>query len=223
MTVIDTNSVCTDKIATLQEHGVTTVGRYYTTYHPNYQIQRQEAEAIIAAGIKLFVVFENCANPVLDVDHGKSDAKLALAQAIALGQPEGTAIYFAAEGLPDGYHQSDVTNAKNYFSGIGQIIGERYAIGVYSSGLICDALRTAPNLCKYYWLSASTAFDGSADFYANGHWSIAQKTPVDQNWDDLSIDMNETKADFGAFGALQAAAAWKEHRGDPRVGCPGLI
>ncbi len=205
MTVVDTNSICTDKIVTLQQHSVTAVGRYYTTYHPGYQLLRQEAIAITGAGINLFVVFENCANPVLDADHGTSDAKLALAQAVALGQPQSSAIYFAAEGLPDGYHQSDVQNAKNYFSAIGQVLGQHYAVGVYSSGLICEALRKA-NLCKYFWLSASTAFDGSADFYANGQWNIAQKIPVDQNWDGLSIDIDETKTDFGSFGALQAAA-----------------
>jgi hypothetical protein len=204
MTAVDTNSICTDKIATLQQHGVTAVGRYYTTYHPSFQLLRQEAVAITGAGIKLFVVFENCANPVLDQAHGTIDAKLALAQAVALGQPEGSAIYFAAEGLPDGYHQSDVNNAKNYFSAIGQVLGQRYAVGAYSNGLICEALRTAC-LCKYFWLSASTGFDGSAGFYANGHWSIAQKTPVDQDWDGLSIDIDETQADFGSFGALQAA------------------
>lgn len=202
MTVVDTNSICTNKIATLQQRGVTAVGRYYTTYHPSYQLLRQEADAITAAGIKLFVVFENCANPVLDQKHGTTDANLALAQAIALGQPENSAIYFAAEGLPDGYHQSVVNNAKNYFSAIRQVLGQRYAVGVYSNGLICSALA---NICQYFWLSASMGFDGSANYYAHGAWNVAQKTPVDQNWDGLSIDVNETKADFGAFGALRVA------------------
>lgn len=148
------------------------------------------------------MVFENCANPVLDEDHGTSDANLALAQALALGQPKHTAIYFAAEGLPDGYHQSDVNNAKNYFNAIKNVLGNQYAVGVYSSGLICAALR---GICQYAWLSASTSFDGSADYYAHGDWVIAQKTPVDQNWDDLSIDVNETRPNFGAFSSLQSA------------------
>ena len=50
MAVIDTNSNCANKIAVLQAHSVTAVGRYYTTYHPSYQILRPEAQAIVAAG-----------------------------------------------------------------------------------------------------------------------------------------------------------------------------
>jgi Domain of unknown function (DUF1906) len=204
MTVIDTNSVCTAKIAVLQQNNVTAVGRYYTTYHQSYRILRDEAQAIIGSGIKLFVVFENCPNPVLDRDHGHLDATLALSQADALGQPEGSAIYFAMEGLPDGYAQRDVNNAKSYFSGIVAAIGNRFAVGVYSNGVICDALLGAqPQLCRYAWLSASTAFDGSAEFYASNRWALAQKTPVDQNWQGLSVDVNDAQADFGAFNALR--------------------
>ncbi len=201
MAVIDTNSDCTNKIAVLQAHAVTAVGRYYTTYHPSYQILRPEAQAIVAAGIKLFVVFEDCPNPVLDPDHGARDAKHALAQAMALGQPQGSAIYFAAEGLPDGYAQRDVSNAKKYFSGIASVIGQRYAVGVYSNGVICEALLDA-QLCRYAWLSASTSFEGSAQFYAGGRWALAQKVPVDIDWDGLSIDNDDAAADFGAFGSL---------------------
>jgi hypothetical protein len=206
MAVIDTNSVCTNNIAVLQANSVTAVGRYYTTYHPSYQILRAEAQAVIAAGIKLFVIFEDCPNPVLDQDHGKRDAKHALSQALALGQPQGSAIYFAAEGLPDGYAQRDVNNALAYFSGIGSVISPRYAVGVYSNGVICDALLHA-QLCRYAWLSASSSFEGSAQFYASGRWALAQKTPVDIDWQGLSIDNDEAAADFGAFSTLQQPSA----------------
>ncbi len=121
---------------------------------------------------------------------------------MALGQPQGSAIHFAAEGLPDAYTQRDVNNAKAYFSGIGSILGQRYAVGVYSNGVICGGLLNA-QLCRYARLSASASFEGIAQFYASGRWSLAQKTPVDIDWQGLSIDNDEAAADFGAFDTLQ--------------------
>jgi hypothetical protein len=72
-----------------------------------------------------------------------------------------------------------------------------------------DALLTA-GLCDYAWLSASRSFEGSQDFYASNRWALAQDPHVDQNWDGLSVDVNEAKADFGAFqvpGVTPAVAA----------------
>ena len=86
-------------------------------------------------------------------------------------------------------------------SGIGSVIGQRYAVGVYSNGVICEALLNA-QLCRHAWLSASTAFEGSAQFYASRRWALAQQTPVDIDWDGLSIDNDEAAADFGAFATL---------------------
>jgi hypothetical protein len=202
MTTVDTNTVCTGKTNVLIQHNVSAVGRYYTTFHPSYRILRPEAEDIIAAGLKLFVVFEDCPNPVLDKKHGGIDAKRAMQQADKLGQPEGSAIYFAVEGLPDGYAARDVANAKNYFSGIADAVNGRFAVGVYSNGVICRALLKA-NLCSYAWLSASTAFEGSVDFYNSGKWALAQKQ-IDLDWQGLSIDTDEANADFGAFSNLLA-------------------
>lgn len=205
MATIDTNSTCTQNITTLQTHHVTAVGRYYSTYKPENKILRPEAEALIAAGIKIFVVFENCANPVLTEKQGKIDAKYALKQAAALGQPHGSAIYFAAEGLPDGYTHTDVNNAKNYFTGINSVFGQNYKVGVYSNGVICKALRHgAQPLCAYAWLSASLSFEGTIEYRDSHEWALFQRTPTDIDWDGLSIDNDDAAADFGAFASLVA-------------------
>jgi hypothetical protein len=205
MAVIDTNSTCTQNIETLQTHNVTAVGRYHSTYKPNNRILRAEAEALIAAGMKIFVVFENCANPVLTLKQGTIDATYALRQAAELGQPHGSAIYFAAEGLPDGYTHNDINNAKNYFTGINSVIGQNYKVGVYSNGVICKALRQGPHpLCSYAWLSASLSFEGTVEYRDSHEWALFQRTPTDIDWDGLSIDNDDAAADFGAFDALVA-------------------
>jgi len=53
-----------------------------------------------AAGLKLFVCSKNSGDPPLGGNAGTNDAQLALEQAKAIGQPPGSAIYFAMEHLP---------------------------------------------------------------------------------------------------------------------------
>ena len=87
---------------------------------------------------------------------------------------------------------------KDYFSGISAIVGQKYKLGVYSDGVVCDALLTA-SIVSYAWLSASSSFDGTADFYKSGRWTLCQQVPTDQNFNGLSVDLNQAKGDVGAF------------------------
>ncbi|MGD9885243.1 MAG: DUF2272 domain-containing protein, partial [Reyranella sp.] len=129
---------------------------------------------------------------------GLHHAKIALAQAVAVGQPEGSAIYFALEHLPGGYKGSHVSGIKKYIAGVRSGIAGRYKLGIYSDGVVLAALLDAA-MCDYAWLSASRAFEGSKAFYTSGRWALAQDPHIDQNWDGLSVDLNEAAADFGAF------------------------
>ena len=109
MTVIDTNSNCSDKVEVLRAKGVTAVGRYYRVVHPEWALTKTEAQKLSSAGIKLFTVYEDTGhNLTLTAAQGKSDGQNALDQAMAIGQPTGTPIYFALEGLPNGYVESDL-------------------------------------------------------------------------------------------------------------------
>ena len=210
MTVIDTNSNCTDKVDILRSKGVAAVGRYYRVVHPEWRMTKTEAQKLSAAGIKLFTVYEDSGhNLTLTAAQGKTDGQNALDQAGQIGQPAGTPIYFALEGLPNGYQEADLPAIRKYFSGVQQAIGSKYQLGVYSNGLVCETLLDE-GICNYTWLSASKAFAGTRDFYRSGRWNLAQKTPLDQNWNGLSVDVNEAKAEFGAFtvtGAPAVAAA----------------
>lgn len=207
MTVIDTNTNCIDSIDILRARRVTAVGRYYRVVHPEWRLTRPEARKLSAAGIKLFTVYEDTGhNLTLTTAQGKIDGQHALEQATEVGQPEGTAIYFALEGLPNGYVESDLPAIRKYFAGVKQAIGSRYELGVYSDGLVCETLLDE-GICSYTWLSASKAFAGTRDFYRTGRWNLAQTTPLDQNWNGLSIDVDEAKGDFGAFSIEEAPVA----------------
>jgi hypothetical protein len=204
MTVIDTNSNCTNKTDYLRTKGVTAVGRYYRVIHPEWRVTKAEAQKLGAAGIKLFIVYEDTGhNLTLTAAQGKTDGQNALDQATEIGQPPGTPIYFALEGLPNGYVEADLPAIRKYFSGVQQAIGSKYKLGVYSNGLVCETVLDE-GICDYTWLSASKAFAGTRDFYRSGRWNLSQTTPLDQNWNGLSVDVNEANDDFGGFAVTAA-------------------
>jgi hypothetical protein len=196
MTIVDTNDNTSSHIHLLTSKGVTAVGRYYSSSAWK-RITKPEANVLSAAGIQIFVVFENSGDPQLTAESGIHDAQIALQQATNLGQPQGSAIYFAMENLPHGYGASHVPGIKQYFNGLRQVLDNKYKIGVYSDGVVCAALLD-DGLCDYAWLSASTSFPGSRDFDRSGRWALAQRR-VDLNWSGLSIATNDGKGDFGAF------------------------
>jgi hypothetical protein len=197
MIVIDTNDDVSGKLPLLKQKGVIAVGRYYSS-RAGKRISPREAQAIAAAGLKLFIVFEDSGDPPLGGNAGTTDAQLVIEQAKAIGQPAGSAIYFAMEHLPNGYTHNDLPGVKAYFQQIRSVIQGVYKIGVYSDGVVCDALLSS-GLCDYAWLSASMSFEGSKAFYLSGRWSLAQQTPLDQDWNGISVDTNEAKSTFGEF------------------------
>ena len=198
MTIVDCSTKCIGKVHILQQHNVSVVGRYYSTAHPSRVLTKAEAEEISRAGIMMFTVYEDHGRPVLTKDQGRSDGKTALDQAQATGQPHGTAIYFAVEGLPDGYDTPDLPAIKDYFSGVQLSIGNAYKLGVYSDGVVCKELQD-DGVCAFTWLSASNAFPGTRAYLASRKWALHQTLPLDQDWNGLSIDPDEANGDFGGF------------------------
>lgn len=208
MYILDTNTSCLGKSALLKANGVTAVGRYYRkeTY-PEYKISKAEAQELSKAGISLFIVFEDYGRAdklVLSEEQGIKDATSALQQAKDIGQPAGTAIYFAAEGLPDGYKSSDLPKVRSYFKGIKDKLAGKFAAGVYGDGVVCDTLQNE-GLVQYTWLcAASTSFEGTCRSFGKVQWNLAQVPPLDIDWNGLSIDRNidnpkRSGGDFGAF------------------------
>jgi Domain of unknown function (DUF1906) len=201
--IIDTNDSCRGKAQLLKNKDIDTVGRYYRmATHPEWAITKVEAQQLSRAGIKIFVVFEDyglASKLKLTIDQGKMDGTSALNQAQAIGQPLASAIYFAVEGLPSGYKKADLPGIRDYFSGVKQAIAGTYELGVYGDGIVCKTMLDE-NICKYTWLAAaSTSFQGTKDFMKSWRWSVAQMGPLDISTDDLSVDIDVAKDDFGAF------------------------
>src|SRR5262245_8966412 len=166
--IIDTNTNCLGQSNLLKTKKVDIVGRYYREQtHPTWKITKAEAQELSRANIKLFVVFEdfnNATNLQLTNAQGQADGRSALNQAAAIGQPDGSAIYFAVEGLPNGYKTADLPRIRDYFAGVNTAIGGRYALGAYGDGIVCKAL-LSENICKYTWLAAASySFEGTKDF-----------------------------------------------------------
>src|SRR6185295_8672952 len=165
--IIDTNDSCLGKAQLLQSKNVDTVGRYYRmATHPEWAITKAEAQELSKSNIKIFIVFEDfgqASKLKLTKDQGKKDGTSALNQAQAIRQPLGSAIYFAVEGLPNGYKKADLPAIREYFSGVKESIGGKYALGVYGDGVVCKTM-LEENICKFTWLAAaSTSFEGTKE------------------------------------------------------------
>jgi hypothetical protein len=183
----------------LKSSGLDFVGRYYrdpTSRWPT--LSPGEAAALSAAGFKIAAIWESHSQKpeYFSYASGFADGVNAYRQARAIGQPVGSAIYFAVDynaQQPDIYGPIDhyfrgVANGLASVGGLGQ-----YRIGVYGSGAVCGYLRGA-RLAQYAWLSNSTAWSGYHDFT---RWNIKQLgiSP------SLSFghDRNEATDDYGGF------------------------
>ena len=202
--VIDTNSSCRGKSAFLRSKEVTAIGRYYRVIRPEWALTKEEAAELSAAGIQIFTVYEDAGHLsklTLTEDQGRVHGTNAVNQARIVGQPEGSAIYFALEGLPHGYNSSHLPAIREYFAGVSAVVDSRFQLGVYGDGVVCRTLLDE-SVCKYTWLAAaSTSFEGTVDFHKSGRWNVAQIAPLDQKkgWDGMSVDVNDVNGDFGSF------------------------
>src|SRR5947208_3155175 len=99
---LDINCSCTPENAKkLKENAYQFLGRYYsrTTKIPGKKLTRGEAVAVCQAGLQLVAVYEDgpTSYAYFSANRGTADAEGAMEQAEAVGQPEGTAIYFTVD------------------------------------------------------------------------------------------------------------------------------
>ena len=200
--IVDTSRRATASIACLKAAGVTTVIRYYAreTRMPEKRLTREEALALVAAGLTVAVVFQSVGNSAgcFSAEIGAADADHAHHTATTeIGQPAGSAIYFAVD------YDAEPADIREriipYFHAIGRAFsagGARHRIGVYGNARVCARLIEA-GLAEFAWL----ANHGAPGSFQN--WTLRQERP--SMLCGLPVDRNSVRdgiADFGAFGVL---------------------
>ena len=207
MAGVDTNSNCTNFAQGIAGEGYKFVCRYYRPGDIG-ALTHGEAQALIGAGLSLVAVFEGGGNKPswFSAAQGTADAQHALDHAAKVGQPSGTAIYFAVD-----YDASagDVgAGISAYFGAIKAAFaaaGAPFRIGVYGSGLVCQTI-IAAGLASTGWLSGSTGWRSYSSYLP--HANLVQAAPeVTICNGQLSVDRNVGQtADFGAFSTLVSIA-----------------
>lgn len=179
-----------DKAKALAAEGYQFAARYLVpSAYAWKRLTRKEAEAITAAGLRIISVFETSANrPAGGAANGQADGKAAYTEATMIGQPSGSAIYFAVDydAQPKDYDAiaSYLRAAEKEIPG--------YETGVYGSYEVVEAMRKR-GAAKHFWQT-----------YA---WSRGQKSAHANLWQykngatvaGHSVDLNESYGNEGGW------------------------
>lgn len=190
---------------------------------------QQEAGYIRDAGIKLISIFQKSANHAsyFSEEQGRRDGLEAFNYAKAVGQPAGTAIYFAVDfDVSD----SQIPIIQAYFRGIKETL-QLYKIGVYGSYLVINSMK---DQVDYYWQTyawsrgerasfihmhqyennvtvAGVNIDRNEIFKEPGHWTAENKP----NEVPASYYVN---ADTGAYVTAMDAKSATNCKGTVKAG-----
>lgn len=209
---ISTNRNCEEMGACLRAAGKDFAVRYHSarTVQPEKRLRPREAAELARAGLDLTTVYQDNARLPGDfgLARGREDGLAAFAAAGRVGQPTGSAIYFAVD---EDFSAAQIRAfVLPYFQGVGESLRNlgaggqaAYRIGIYGSGLACQMVKENEALAELSWLALATGWRGSADY---GTWDMRQSQPtgalctLGQNW-----EANEARGDFGAFRPIGAS------------------
>lgn len=184
----------------IKSNGLDFVARYYRTPGSRWPaLNANEARVLSALGLNVVAVFESHSqhHDYFSYARGYWDAMQAAQQARAVGQPAGSAIYFAVDFDARG---DQIVPVDHYFRGIANGLAAagggrpEYKIGIYGSGAVCESLK-GRGLAQYAWLSNSGSWAGS-HYYAD--WNIRQGRPY-ATLGFINHDSNEARDDYGGF------------------------
>lgn len=206
--VIDTAQNMIPHVELLRIRGVRTIIRYYnhrnSTRLPQKRLEAAEAQALVDAGFDLAVVFQQGGGSAgslseLDAAHGRADAAQALALAQGLGQPEGSAIYFAVDH--DYFRNSELRAIEPYFAEVRQALDGHYRVGVYGSGALGGRMQDK-GYADLVWLAGAKGWAGTRDFLKTDRWALFQGDIDKIEPGAFSYDGNDVSPahpDFGQF------------------------
>ena len=184
--------------------GISTIIRYYDHEDetlPGKTLRRAERDAILMNGLKMGVVFQHRNNKFASFTalRGRQDAERSLVLAAENSQPRGSAIYFGVDGAWNAPHE--LANITAYFREVNaSLAGSGYRIGVYGSGLVCNAL-LANALAELCWLASPTSWPDFSAWYQTKRWRLVQLPTTQCGGRSVDFNLaNDTAAEYGQFG-----------------------
>jgi hypothetical protein len=186
-----------DVTSDIQEAGYSFVCRYYGYVTEQGNLTLEEATTLSQSGLQIVAIWED--GQPTDVSYfsyakGVEDGKRALNYAQVIGQPEGSAIYFAVDYDVDPANDSEAI--KDYFDGVKVGLTSAYRVGVYGSGYTCSFLLDKGTV-DYTWLAQSIGWHDYNQFEASVKWNLKQDDST--IFVGLDIDPNNSQGDFGGF------------------------
>jgi len=196
---VDASRDCSSIAKALTSDGRQFVCRYYANSGKK-RLSLAELQVLNSSGLKVVVVWEDgypTKPSYFSYTKGVDDGTSAYNDALQIGQPTGSPIYFAVD-----YDASDSDLAgviNDYFKGIVQGLrvasqgGMEHAIGVYGSGATC-AYILRRGLVTYSWVAMSTGWRGH-DF---SEWNIRQSQG--SSYGEIDVDFDEAQTEnYGGF------------------------
>jgi peptidoglycan hydrolase-like protein with peptidoglycan-binding domain len=195
---MDASTNCANFASKIAAGRIKFVVRYYSRSSTK-ALSREEARALTDEGLQIMTVYQdsNDRPQFFNQAIGATQAEKALELAAKVGQPAGSAIYFAVDFDPT---PPDARGCvMEYFHAVHDTLaGSPYAAGVYGSGLTCRAIRDA-GFAKFTWLSQSTGFREYRAFLPQA--DVVQAAPARSlipSMPAIDDDIAQS-ADFGAF------------------------
>jgi Domain of unknown function (DUF1906) len=191
-----------DFLNQMQANRINTIIRYYDYENetlPGKTLRRFERDLITMNNFKIAVVFQHHNDQFASFTplRGRQDAERSLALADENSQLKGSGIYFGVDGAWKSPYE--LTNIMAYFNEVKSRLTEAgYRVGVYGSGLVCNALVTS-GLAELCWLGAPTSWPEFHDYYPTKQWRLVQLPTT--RCGGRSVDFNLANgSDYGQFG-----------------------
>ncbi|MBC7994430.1 MAG: DUF1906 domain-containing protein [Rhizobacter sp.] len=203
---LSTNRHCHGFADCLVREGKAFVFRYHsrTTLQPEKRISPKEAADLARAGLQVATVYQDNARKLSDFgfDRGRLDGASAQTFASQIGQPPGSAVYFAVD---TDFSAAEIQQVVlPYFRGVKAGMDEAgggtspLKIGVYGSGLTCRLVRDTHALARFAWLAEATGWRESSTYT---QWDVRQHVNRGQALCGLGAawERCEARGEFGQF------------------------
>lgn len=223
--ILDASKDLTKKAKLLKDAGIDTVIRFYSRdakhlfkgkRYQNTVLSTEELKALQDHDIAVATVFQyfsggsgsfffdSPGNAYYDKNKKINDVYCAVNSADGFKQPEGSTIYFGADfdlgkAKTKATLENRVSTIKSYFEHAQrEVTKSGRKVGIYGCGKTCEILQKE-GWDMHYWLSASTSYWKTAEFYNVGDWHLFQ-TKTDVHGPLGEIDTNILNPKFSYFG-----------------------